>query len=159
MVEKEVLDCMNDILDIVVKKEEKRLYQKEWKANNKDSVKKSRKKWEEKNKEKHEEYQKQYNQSDKGIKTRRISKWRCSGLICDNYDELYEHYLKTAYCDACKVELTYDKQNTCTTKCMDHCHDTGLFRNILCHRCNTKRGQDNLLPKTNNPSYFVGFDN
>ena len=54
-------------------------------------------------------------------------------------DGLYEHYLKTTHCDECEVELTYDKVRTTTTKCMDHCHETGQFRNILCHSCNSKR--------------------
>ena len=112
----------------------------------------------EKRKQYHKKYYKEYNQSDKGIKLFRISNWKKSGLICDNFEALYEHYLKTAYCDACKVELTYDKITTPTRKCLDHCHETGLFRNILCHSCNVKRGQDNLLPNTTNPSHFVGFD-
>jgi len=175
MVEKEVLDCMNDILDIVVKKEESRLYQKEWYEKNKEKrikqmkehyeenkekykeqqkehyeknkekIKERHKEHYEKNKEYFKQYSKEYNQTEKGIKSNRISKWKCRGLICDNYDALYEHYLKTAYCDACKVELTYDKRTTATTKCMDHCHETGLFRNILCNLCNIKRGQNKSL--------------
>jgi hypothetical protein len=94
--------------------------------------------------EKRRLYNKKYRQSYEGKKSNTISKWKQRGLITDNYDSLYEHYLKTAYCDACKVLLTYDKQNTATTKCVDHCHETGLFRNILCLSCNIKRGQSNF---------------
>jgi type IV secretory pathway VirB4 component len=158
MVEKEVLDCMNDIIKKVVKKEERRLYDKERYQKNKEKILQQQKEWYEKNKEKIKEDKKQYYQTDQGIKSHRIGNWKQSGLICDNYDELYNHYLKTAYCDACKVELTYDKKTTATTKCMDHCHETGLFRNILCHRCNSKRRQDNILPNTTNPCFFVGLD-
>ena len=148
MVEKEVLDCMNDILKKVVKKEEKRLYDKEYRKKNKEKIKQYNKEHHkehyEKNKEKILQQKKEYNQTEQGIKSRRINDWKRYGLICDNYDALYEHYLKTAYCDACKVQLTTDKENTATTKCMDHCHETGLFRNILCVSCNSKRKQDNL---------------
>lgn len=146
--------------------EKRKQYQKEYREKNKEQLKECREKNKEKKRlydkehlQKNKEYYKEYYQSDRGIKATRTSHWRCSGLICDDFDALYEHYLKTAYCDACKVELTYDKKTTYTTKCMDHCHETGLFRNILCNLCNIKRGQDNLLPKTNNPSHFVGFDN
>ena len=133
MVEQEVLDCMKDIINTVVKRE-----------NNRIAVKKYREKNIEKVKQKQKEYQKQYRKTEQGVKTRRISLWKYNGLVCDNFDALYDHYTSTAYCDACRVELTYDKQNTSTTKCMDHCHETGLFRNILCHSCNTKRGQNNF---------------
>jgi hypothetical protein len=159
MVEIEVIDCMNDIINQVVKKEQHRIAAKKWRENNRDKVKQSKKKYNENNKEKISEYQKQYqteyreknreklleyNQTEKGIKRRRISHWKASGLICDNYQQLYNHYLKTAYCDACKVKLTYDKQNTSTTKMIDHCHESGLFRNILCLSCNNKRKQSNF---------------
>ena len=114
--------------------EKKRIYYQ----NNKEK----KKEYDNKNKEKIKEYRKQYNQTESGIKSRRISRWKHSGVICEDWNELYNHYLRTSYCDICKVELTYDKQNTSTTKCLDHCHQTGQVRNILCHSCNTKRGQN-----------------
>jgi hypothetical protein len=94
--------------------------------------------------EKRLQYQREYRKSKKSKKWFKLRDWKRSGLVCDNYDELYNHYLKTAYCDACKVKLSIDKKTTSTTKCMDHCHETGLFRNILCHSCNVKRGQSNF---------------
>jgi hypothetical protein len=54
------------------------------------------------------------------------------------YDELYEAYLYCGYCENCDVKLTKDRYNTPTTKCMDHDHKTGIFRNILCNSCNIK---------------------
>ena len=130
MVEQEVLDYMKDIINTVVMKEKNRKYY-------------------EKNREKILKQQRQtkikYRQTPEWKKTNIISKWkRQYGVVCDNFDALYDHYTSTAYCDYCKVELSIDKKRSSTTKCLDHCHETGLFRNILCLSCNIKRGQNNF---------------
>jgi len=83
--------------------------------------------------EKNKEKLKKYNQSDKVKKTMRISKWKNRGVISDDYNKLYEYYLSVKNCEKCKIELDKDYK---TQKCLDHCHDTGLFRNILCRVCN-----------------------
>tara|TARA_R110002153_G_scaffold273314_1_gene443929 strand:- start:45 stop:551 length:507 start_codon:yes stop_codon:yes gene_type:complete len=85
------------------------------------------------------EKKKEYQQSPAGKKSRRIAHWKSYGLICDDIDALYDKILNTKNCDECEVELTIDKLMTSTTRCMDHCHVTGLFRNVLCNGCNTKR--------------------
>ena len=140
MVEIEVIDCMNDIINQVVKKENHRIACKKYYEKNKEKLKE----YHENNRGKRIKQMKEYNQTEYAIKSRKISKWKKRGLICDNYEQLYNHYCKTAYCDYCKVKLTIDKKNTSTTKCMDHCHETGLFRNILCLSCNNKRKQSNF---------------
>lgn len=81
----------------------------------------------------------QYKQTPNGKKTKRISNWKRSGLICNDIDALYDKYMNTTNCDNCNCILTTDRWNTSTTRVMDHDHTTGLFRNILCHACNTKR--------------------
>ena len=120
--------------DPVARKE----YQRQYYLNNKEQIKE----YNLKNKEKIKEYQKEYNQTEQGIKVHRIKNWRRIGVITDDWDALYEHYLKTTLCDFCNVELTYDKHMTPTTKCLDHDHsitDAPNFRNILCHSCNVRR--------------------
>ena len=64
-------------------------------------------------------------------KSQTIYKWKMRGLIYDDYDALYETYIKTMQCQHCQTEFT---KNNC--RCMDHNHTTGLFRKIVCHRCN-----------------------
>jgi hypothetical protein len=66
-------------------------------------------------------------------KSNMIYNWKKSGLIYDNYDELYEVYIKTMECQHCQTEFTKNNR-----RCLDHSHETGLFRKIVCHRCNTK---------------------
>ena len=62
-----------------------------------------------------------------------IYAWKKYGLIYDNYDELYELYIKTMNCGHCKTEFTKNNR-----RCMDHDHETGLFRKIVCNRCNVR---------------------
>ena len=201
-VEPEVIDCMNDMLNFVVKKEEKRLRDKQYYKKNKQQRSQQQKQYYEENKQKiieqqkeyqkqnrekrrlrHKQYyeknkqqisqqqkqryeenkeqisqrykeyynqnkeqisqqQKQYNKTPERVKSRRIYDWKRIGVICDDFDALYEHYLKISYCEFCRCELTYDKVSTSTTKCLDHDHsitDRPNFRNILCQSCNVKR--------------------
>ena len=79
-----------------------------------------------------------YLQTPAGIKSNRISKWKSYGVICDDWDVLYEKYINTEFCEDCKCELTEDRYNTKTTRCLDHDHNTGLFRNVVCNSCNAK---------------------
>ena len=61
-----------------------------------------------------------------------IYNWKKSGLIYDDYDALYEAYIKTSDCQHCQTEFTKNNK-----RCLDHNHETGLFRKIICNRCNT----------------------
>ncbi len=68
--------------------------------------------------------------------------WKKKGLISNNLEDIWERYRYSKKCELCNVE--YTKKNK---KCMDHNHNTGKFRNILCNRCNTNR--DIQLSKNN----------
>ena len=79
---------------------------------------------------------KEYNQSPNGRKSNTKTDWRRYGLIDsdnDNYEKQYQAYLQATNCDVCKNEFkdSFDR-------CMDHCHDTGLFRQFLCRSCNNR---------------------
>jgi hypothetical protein len=83
------------------------------------------------NKQKQKENIKNYRKTEKGKEVSMISNWKQKGVIHDNFEELYNKYLNTKECNVCKY--VFDKTNR---KCLDHDHETGLFRNVLCHKCN-----------------------
>jgi hypothetical protein len=90
--------------------------------------------------QKDQEYQKWYSQTDAGKKTRRIHDWKRSEppVKCDDFNALYEYYINTTHCENCNVELV-EGSKAANRKCLDHCHETGEFRNILCNTCNVRR--------------------
>ena len=129
-------------------------YMKEYRLKNKEKRAEYKKQYDKKYKEKKAEYNKEYRlknkekqlqknkeyklkNPEKTIKCVRIAKWKSRGVISDDFDKLYEYYLSIDECENCGIELNQDAS---TKKCLDHCHDTGLFRNVLCNCCNVIRG-------------------
>jgi hypothetical protein len=93
---------------------------------------------------------KEYEQSPQRKKSLTISKWKSSGLIGD-YDNIYDRYINTNNCDLCDIELC-EGQKGSNKKCMDHCHITGEFRNVLCQKCNVNKS-DNKIHINNKSGY------
>ena len=120
-------------------KERKKEYMKEYNEKNKEKIKEYDKQYRQNNKEKKKEYDKKYNQTEAGKKSTRISSWKKRGVISDDFDKLYEIYINTNNCQECNVELIEGRYGN-NKKCLDHCHITGQFRNVLCNGCNVKRG-------------------
>jgi len=86
-------------------------------------------------------YDKSYYQTPKGKMNTKISSWKQKGLICDtrdDYELIYNRWLESERCEECNKPYT-----TKNVKDMDHCHKTGVFRNILCHSCNSNKRMDN----------------
>ena len=84
------------------------------------------------------EYQKEYmreyrlkNNQNKYKKSNTLNNWRRSGVKGD-LDELYKKYVNTDKCEICEKVFS-DTYN----RCLDHDHETGEFRNVLCRSCNT----------------------
>jgi len=78
--------------------------------------------------------------------------WKSKGVIGD-LDAIHERWLNAINCEVCGIRLG---GNASEMKCMDHDHDTGEFRYILCMSCNNHdRWKEVLdmksLEKSNNP--------
>ena len=133
----------------MVLSEEERKYHREYKKNNpqkyteeqKAKRKEYMKKYNEKKKQERSEFYKIHNQKPEVKKTRKINEWKRRGLISENYDEIYDKWFNATNCEDCNCDLKHGEKggNQTNTKCMDHCHITGQFRNIICHSCNLKR--------------------
>ena len=79
---------------------------------------------------------------DKQKKT--IQSWRIQGLKLregQTYDMIYDKVYSTTHCELCNIELCDGLKSN--GRCMDHDHETGYFRKVLCRSCNT--GYDKKL--------------
>ena len=133
------------------KKERKRISNKKYREKNKEKLTEYNKKYhennteyykiyQENNKEKLKEYNKKWKTSPEGIKSNTIAGWKQRGLIYEDYDSLYGHYLNANNCDECGIKFgKYGGGVGGDWKCMDHCYETGAFRNFLCCKCNLRR--------------------
>jgi len=134
-------------------KEKKRIYDKKYNQSEKGKEVRQKYRQSEKGKEVRQKYnqkyrqsekakeaKQKYNQTEKGKKANRIYAWKQMKVICDDWDALYEYYVNCWECENCGVELIEGNYGN-NKKCLDHCHITGLFRNVLCHSCNLLRGE------------------
>ena len=81
-------------------------------------------------KKKHTKRVKTIEEIEKQKKSTTIGRWKRIGLIHNNYDELYSYILNCKLCEICGHDFTRYR------KCMDHDHETNLFRYCLCQFCN-----------------------
>ena len=75
---------------------------------------------------------------------KKINDWKYQGLLMNTYWDyvtIYYHWLVSTHCEKCNLEFT--EGNTRFKKCMDHNHNTGEYRNILCHVCNVNDNSNN----------------
>ena len=116
---------------------------KKYHNENKEKIKEYKKEYREKNKEKtkqyYKEYKKNYEQPEEGKKKEKIRSWKKIGVKHDDFSSLYDYYLNCKNCEECDVELQIGNAVK-NKRCLDHDHETGLFRNVLCNSCNLKRG-------------------
>ena len=66
-----------------------------------------------------------------------IKNWKRLGLILregESYKGIYAFVMSTHNCQLCSVKFNNEVHNE--RRCMDHCHSTGYFRQVLCMKCN-----------------------
>jgi hypothetical protein len=66
-------------------------------------------------------------------KSAKIRKWKKRGVVCEDFDMLYQEYIKKTKCEHCDKDFKSTRNRH-----LDHDHSTGLFRAVVCQACNTK---------------------
>ena len=129
-------------LTVEEKKERNRKASKKYRESEKGWTKEQKKDYNRQYHLTHKEFlnnsKKKYRKKDEGIKANIKGNWKAGGLNMKHFEIIYLLYKSTTECDICKCELGDGKPMKSNTKCMDHCHYTGNFRNILCNSCNVK---------------------
>tara|TARA_R110000796_G_C14320147_1_gene407723 strand:+ start:51 stop:548 length:498 start_codon:yes stop_codon:yes gene_type:complete len=65
--------------------------------------------------------------------------WKRAGIKFYDKESFNELYLSTHHCQICNKEITDDgRYNHPAKKVLDHDHESGYWRSICCHTCNTK---------------------
>tara|TARA_R110000851_G_scaffold122196_1_gene251446 strand:+ start:983 stop:1303 length:321 start_codon:yes stop_codon:yes gene_type:complete len=95
-------------------------------------------------------YQKKYDKKRDQLydrrKYKRIQNWKRIGVVSENYDELYNLFYNTHSCEDCDITLKTEGKLENNTRVLDHDHETGEYRGVVCLDCNFKRGWlDNLI--------------
>ena len=83
----------------------------------------------------------------KNHKNVKKSDWKKRGLIMDNFEEIYDKYIRATHCELCNKQFTKTRDRQ-----MEHNHETGEFRNIVCNRCNTLKA-DKKIHSNNTSGY------
>tara|TARA_R110001592_G_scaffold283829_1_gene552099 strand:+ start:363 stop:806 length:444 start_codon:yes stop_codon:yes gene_type:complete len=71
--------------------------------------------------------------------------WKYKGVIFTpkDFEEIYNKYIYATNCELCNTLFPNTRD-----RCLDHDHETGKIRNIVCQKCNQNK-RDNKLKGAN----------
>ena len=62
-----------------------------------------------------------------------INNWKKYGIKSEDYKKLYNYHMSINNCQMCNVLFDDTIKNQ---RCLDHDHNTGLYRKTICRKCN-----------------------
>lgn len=122
-------------------KERTRLRMKEWRKQNREKLREYQRKWVFNNAESVKEYQKLYSAEYRAQPDKQFEAWlrnlRRYNLTPSSFNELWAAQEgKCAVCDGTLLPRGREKMSAC----IDHNHETGEVRGLLCRQCNAGIG-------------------
>jgi|TARA_R110000751_G_scaffold81938_1_gene165078 hypothetical protein len=79
-----------------------------------------------------------YKKTPNGKRNNTIADWKIKGVISHDFLELHKYYINTFNCENCDQELIGGR-GLSNHRHLDHSHETGIFRQVLCGSCNILR--------------------
>jgi len=129
-------------------------YKKEWAKKNKEKDSKRKAEWYKKNRERVLQKNKDYYFDNKEHKKEYYAKWqnenhntvmkhnwKAQGMKLrqgEDWDSIYIHWFIQDHCEDCNCKLIFGKR-TDHYKVLDHDHETGFIRDVVCQGCNVRR--------------------
>lgn len=127
-------DCCRSYRNAPGSKEKRNKAAREWYKNNRDHAIREARLWRSKNREHYRKWQKDYTQR----RRRETKDWRLRrsyGITADQYDAMLRNQF--GRCAICRCSLLREGRSA---QAVDHCHQSGTVRGILCSRCNLSIG-------------------
>tara|TARA_R110000796_G_scaffold25106_3_gene71169 strand:- start:355 stop:804 length:450 start_codon:yes stop_codon:yes gene_type:complete len=88
-----------------------------------------------------------------------VKNWKKYGLVCresETYKDIYYHVMSVNNCELCNVTFSDDYKHQ---RSMDHDHETGYFRKVLCRACNANYKLSKPKTKKHTTSGFSWITN
>ena len=146
-------------------------YYKEWNLANKDKVSAKNKKWRDKNKESENKRVSKWQKDNKEKSSEKVKRWNRNnpdkireaslqskyGISSEKYNEMYGQ--QNGLCYICHQPETLKYRGEPRRLSVDHNHETGSVRALLCDACNRGIGnfKDNIELLDNAKKYLENF--